>query len=409
MTLQYQIILLVILLGLSGFFSMSETALISLSKMRVRILAEQKKSGQLIKKMRENPHRLLSTILIGNNLVNTAASAMATAMAIDVFHSKSVGIVIGVMTFLILFFGEIVPKSLAIVYAEPIALVLVHPIYFFSLLFFPFVKFFDAFMKLITRNARQQPSVTEEELKSLVNIGKEEGSIKESEKELIQNIFRFDDVEVKEIMTPRPDMKCIKQGSKIRDALDMVINLPFSRFPVYERSRDHIKGIVYMKDILRYVHKQKLDVPVDSLMRQVHFVPETKKIDSLLRHLQKGKEQMSIVVNEHGVVVGLVTLEDVLEEIVGEIVDESEKFIPTIRDTGANMWSVMGNAVLAKVNRKIGAKFRESEDYETFGGYILHRLGSIPSENQTFDLDGFTAKITVMDKNRVREVELRKK
>ena len=409
MTLQYQIILLVILLGLSGFFSMSETALISLSKMRVRILAEQKKSGQLIKKMRENPHRLLSTILIGNNLVNTAASAMATAMAIDVFHSKSVGIVIGVMTFLILFFGEIVPKSLAIVYAEPIALVLVHPIYFFSLLFFPFVKFFDAFMKLITRNARQQPSVTEEELKSLVNIGKEEGSIKESEKELIQNIFRFDDVEVKEIMTPRPDMKCIKQGSKIRDALDMVINLPFSRFPVYERSRDHIKGIVYMKDILRYVHKQKLDVPVDSLMRQVHFVPETKKIDSLLRHFQKGKEQMSIVVNEHGVVVGLVTLEDVLEEIVGEIVDESEKFIPTIRDTGANMWSVMGNAVLAKVNRKIGAKFRESEDYETFGGYILHRLGSIPSENQTFDLDGFTAKITVMDKNRVREVELRKK
>ena len=118
---------------------------------------------------------------------------------------------------------------------------------------------------------------------------------------------------------------------------------------------------------------------------------------------------MSIVVNEHGVVVGLFTLEDVLEEIVGEIVDESEKFIPTIRDIGTNMWSVMGNAVLAKVNRKIGAKFRESEDYETFGGYILHRLGSIPSENQTFDLDGFTAKITVMDKNRVREVELRKK
>ena len=409
MELQTQIILLVVLLGLSGFFSMSETALISLSKMRVRSLAEKKKAGLLIKKMRENPHRLLSTILIGNNLVNTAASAMATAMAIDVFESKSVGVVIGVMTFLILFFGEIIPKSLAIVYAEPLALVLVRPVYFFSLLFFPFAKFFDVFMNLITRNARQQPSVTEEELKSLVNIGKEEGSIKASEKELIQNIFRFDDVDVKEIMTPRPDMKCIKHGSLIGDVLDTVIKTPFSRFPVFERSRDHIKGIVYVKDILRYVRQNKLKATVDELMRPVHFVPETKKIDSLLRHFQKRKEQMAIVVNEHGVVVGLVTLENVLEEIVGDIVDETEKIVPAIEKTGSRRWRVMGKADLTQVNKKLGAAFRESEDYETFGGYIFRHLGHIPKEGQTLELEGFTIKITSMDKNRIIEAEIVRK
>ena len=409
MELQTQIILLVVLLGLSGFFSMSETALISLSKMRVRSLAEKKKAGLLIKKMRENPHRLLSTVLIGNNLVNVAASSMATALAITLFQNNAVGIVTGVMTFLILFFGEIMPKSFAITHMETIALWVARPIYLFSVLFSPLVKFFDIFVRLMTRNAKNRPSVTEEELKSLVNIGKEEGSIKASEKELIQNIFRFDDVDVKEIMTPRPDMKCIKHGSLIGDVLDTVIKTPFSRFPVFERSRDHIKGIVYVKDILRYVRQNKLKATVDELMRPVHFVPETKKIDSLLRHFQKRKEQMAIVVNEHGVVAGLATLEDVLEEIVGEIVDESEKIIPTVQKIGAGHWRVMGKADLTDVNRKLDARFRESEDYETFGGYIFRHLGHIPREGQTLELEGFTIKITSMDKNRIIEAEIVRK
>ncbi len=408
-----QAIILIILLILSGFFSSSETALFSISRTKARHLAKMPgKANALIKQMKDDPHRLLSTILIGNNVVNVAASAIATRLAIDIFQSHSIGsaqsfaigAVTGVMTFLILVFGEVIPKSTATRNSVLVARTVIYPIYWCSVFFKPIVIFLD-FIPKITGKIKQTPSVTEEELMTFVEVVEEEGEIKEREKELIHNIFEFDDTNASEILTPRADMFVIEADEPLD--LKAIAESGFTRIPVIEESIDNVVGVLNVKDLLAYHAKGETVTDVRKVMRPPYFVPEHKKLDSLLGQLKKRKTHMAIVVDEHGGISGLITMEDALEELVGEIRDETDKEEPLIVRQKNRDWVVMGKTDIDEVNETIGMNIPDSADYDTFSGYVLEKIGRIPSENEKFTIADFDIIVKSMDGNRIKEYIVR--
>jgi len=326
-----QIFLLIILIGLSAFFSLAEASLLSVSRLKIMHLVHNNRKGAIVlKKLKDDPHRLLITLLVGNNIANISASAIATSLAISLFGNKSLGIIIGVMTFIILVVCEIIPKSIGTQYNVPLSLLISGPVWIMSNIIYPIIMLFDfiimAFMRFAgLKKKPYRPLVTEEEIRSFVKIGEEEGTIKQIEKEMIERIFRFDNIEVKYIMTPKKEMKMLDTASTIKDFLEYVSQYNHSRFPVYEGHKDNIIGIVFLRELIPHIRNGNLNMPIKNIMISPRFVFETRKIDSLMRQFLKLKEHMAIVINYHGKVVGLVTLEDALEEIVGEIVDESER------------------------------------------------------------------------------------
>ncbi len=402
----YKILLLLSLLLLSGFFSSAETALFSISQVKAKHLAKGgRKTDQLIKKMKDDPHRLLSTILIGNNLVNVGSSAMATSIAIATFDSNAVGIVTGVMTLLILVFGEIIPKSIATQNNLAIARLVIVPIYWLSILFFPLIKILD-FIPLLTGKAKNRPTVTEEELITIVEVVEEEGQIKEEEKELIRNIFEFDDTSTSEIMTPRSDMFVIEADKRL--PLKNVIRSGFTRIPVIENNIDNVIGILNIKDFFMQVATGNRKPDIRSIMRRPYFIPENKKLDTLLHQFKQRKDHMAIVVDEHGGVAGLVTLEDVLEEIVGEISDETDKVEPHIVKVKSNEWIVLGKSHIDEVNKKLRMNIPDSKEYDTFSGYVLDEIGRIPKEKEELAIGNYSVHVKEMDGNRIREFIVKK-
>jgi CBS domain containing-hemolysin-like protein len=395
------ILVLITLIFLSGFFSSAETALFSISKAKARHLAKDKgKKNKLIKKMKEDPHKLLSTILIGNNLVNVAASALATALTIKLVANNAVGIATGVMTLTILIFGEIFPKSIATRNNVLIARLVIIPLYWLSILFFPIILFLN-FIPQITGKIQKKHKVTEEELMTFVEVVEEEGEIKEEEKELIHNIFEFDDTNASEIMTPRADMYVIDADEKLD--LEGIIQSGFTRIPVIEDDIDHVVGILNIKDLFMEQARANGELEVRQIMNKPYFVPEYKKLDSMLQQFKKRKQHMAIVVDEHGGVSGLITLEDALEEIVGEIVDETDKDEPQIVKIKPNEWIVPGKSDIDDVNEKIPMKIPESKEYDTFSGYILDKIERIPRENEEIPVGKFLVTVKEMDGNRIRE------
>jgi CBS domain containing-hemolysin-like protein len=275
------------------------------------------------------------------------------------------------------------------------------------------MKILDWFVQLLNKILgikKKETIVTEDELKSYVKAGEEAGSIKEIEKEMIHNIFKFDEINVKEIMTPRPDMTCISVDKKVKEVLGLIKKTPFSRFPIYEKTRDHIKGILNVKDIYQYIGKKGFnELLVSKIMRKPFFIPQTVKTDNILRQFQKRKEHMAIVVDEHGIVSGLVTIEDVLEEIVGEIVDETEKVMPNIKKLSKKSWLIMGKADVDEVNEKLKTQFK-GKGFETFGGFVLHKEGKIPQEGDIVELDKkYKAIIKEIKDRRIISIKLTKK
>jgi CBS domain containing-hemolysin-like protein len=400
-----QIIVLTALILLSGFFSSAETALFSISKAKARYLAKDKgKTNKLIKKMKENPHKLLSTILIGNNLVNVAASALATALTIKLVSSHAVGIATGIMTLTILIFGEIFPKSIATRNNVLIARLVIVPIYWLSILFSPLILFLN-FIPQITNKIQKKHAVTEEELITFVEVVEEEGEIKEQEKRLIHNIFEFDDTNASEIMTPRGDMFVIDADDNMN--LEAIIQSGFTRIPVIEGDIDHVVGILNIKDLFLEQAKGNGELDVRKIMNKPYFVPEYKKLDSLLHQFKKRKQHMAIVVDEHGGVSGLITLEDALEEIVGEIVDETDKDEPQIVRVKPNEWIVPGKSEIEEVNEKIPMNIPDSKEYDTFSGYILDIIERIPKENEEIPVGKFLVTVKEMDGIRIREYLVR--
>jgi len=402
-----QIILLSILLLLSGFFSSAETALFSISKTKARHLAKKKtKSFLLIKRMKDDPHRLLSSILIGNNLVNVGAAALATSVTINMFPNYAVGIATGIMTFLILVFGEVIPKSFATRNNILIARAAIYPIYWFSVLCYPIVIFLN-FIPKLTGKIKKTPTVTEEELMTFVEVVEEEGEIKEEEKKLIHRIFEFDDTSTSEIMTPRTDMFVIEANENL--ILEDIVESGFTRIPVIENDIDHVIGIINIKDL--FLHEITSDTPVDvrKIMTKPYFVPENKKLDQLLHQFKIRKHHMAIVIDEYGGVSGLITLEDALEEIVGEIVDETDKEEPhIIKQKGGKEWRVLGMADIDEVNEIIGMDIADSKDYDTFSGYVLNTIGRIPMEKEQIPIGTYMITVEEMDGNRVKKYSVKK-
>jgi CBS domain containing-hemolysin-like protein len=396
-----EIILLIILLIFSGLFSSAETAFFSISNTRARHLAKQGgRAYTLIYRMKRDPHRLLSTILIGNNAVNVGASALATSIAFRIIPNNPVSLATGVMTFLILVFGEVFPKSIATRNNVLIARLVIYPIYWLSILMLPIVIFLN-FIPKMTGKIKQTSKVSEEELLTFVEVVEEEGEIKEEEKEFIHNIFEFDDTSASQIMTPRADMFVVEADEPLE--MEHIVASGFTRVPVIEDSIDHVVGILNIKDL--FMHQVSSNEPVDirQLMRTPYFVPENKKLDTLLRQFKKRKNHLAIVIDEHGGVSGLISLEDVLEEIVGEIRDETDKEEPDIIKKSPKEWIVPGKSEIEEVNEKIGLEIPESPTYDTFSGFILEKIGRIPDEKEEIEMEDFKVTVNEIDGNRIRE------
>ncbi|PIE67082.1 MAG: hypothetical protein CSA23_05920 [Deltaproteobacteria bacterium] len=395
-----QIFLLFILLLFSGFFSSAETALFSISQTRARHLAKKAtRSHQLIKRMKDDPHKLLTTILIGNNVVNVAASSIAASLAIGMFANYAVGLATLVMTFLILVFGEVIPKSFATRNNILIAKFTIYPIYWMSVIFYPIILFLN-FIPKLTGKMSKTPSATEEELITFVEEVEEQGEIKEEEREMIHNVFELDDTSASAIMTPRADMFVVDAQEPLD--LKAIAGSGFTRIPVIEHDIDHVIGIVNIKDI--FLHQSISDAPVDlkTIMRPPYFVPENKKLDQMLHQFKVRKNHMAIIVDEHGGVSGLITLEDAIEELVGEIRDETDKEEPHIVLKKAREWMVLGKSDIEEVNERIGMHIPESKEYDTFSGFILDTIGRIPEVDEVFTISDHKIVVTEMDGNRIK-------
>jgi len=399
------VVILIFLLFLSAVFSASETALFSISRTRARHLAKDAtRTNQLIHRLKEDPHRLLSTILIGNNLVNISASALATWLTLDLFGDHAIGFATGALTLVILVFGEVLPKSLATRNNIMVARATIHFIHWASLLFSPLIWLLN-FIPKLTGRIQHTPTATEEELMTFVEVVEEEGEIKEEEKKLIHNIFEFDDTNASTIMTPRRDMFVID----IDEPLDMraIAEMGFTRIPVMQGDIDHIVGVVLIKDL--FAHQTRSGEPPDvrRLMRPPTFIPENKKLDSLLAQFRRSKNHLAIVVDEHGGVSGLITLEDALEELVGEIRDETDQEEPHLQRLQPGEWVVLGKASIDEVNETLGMDIPDDGEYDTFSGYVLDRIGRIPSEKETLELGDYTVFVKEKDGNRINRYVVR--
>jgi CBS domain containing-hemolysin-like protein len=370
------------------------------------------KTGQLIVKMKKDPHTLLTTILIGNNLANIGGASLATSIAITCFESNAVGIATGVMTLMILVFGEIFPKSFATQNNVLVARMVIFPLYWLSRIFFPLVLILNYIPKLYGSINPAYHTVTEDELMTMVEVVEEEGEIKEAEKEYITNIFEFDDTSCSEIMTPRADMFVVDTVEKLD--IPAILSTGYSRIPVIEHSIDNVIGILHIKNLFADYQKLSMsDEPIDSLdikaiMKKPYFIPESKKLDSLLQEFKAKKSHMAIVVDEHGGVAGLVTLEDVVEEIFGEIIDETDRMVPDIVRLKDNKWLVAGRINVEDLNKEIDINIPESVSYDTISGFFLEQIDRIPQPGESVIIDRWTATVKDMDGNRIQSFIVKK-
>ena len=412
--LYFEMGILVLLFILSAFFSGSETAYLSVSRAKVRKLAKEGDSRAIVlERLLHTPNRVIITILIGNNLVNILAASIATSIAIQVFGSTGVGIATGAVTLVVLLFGEITPKSYSATNAERVALLVAKPIYLLMKLLTPVVAVLSRFAKFVVSTfggeVRLGPFITEEELKMLVEVGEELGAIEKEEKEMISGIFEFDKMDVKDIMVPRIDMKCIEANSSIEDAKKLILETGHSRIPVYEGSVDNIIGILYAKDLLRFLNSGEKPETLHSILRPAYFVPESKKLNELLSEFQRLKVQIAIVVDEYGGTAGMVTLEDVLEEIVGEIEDEydvgeAEEF----RMVDENQAVVDARMSIHDVNERLSLSLPEDR-VDTIGGLLFNMLGRIPVQGDEVEVDGVVLRVESMRGRRIMKVRVIKK
>ncbi|MFO7839307.1 MAG: hemolysin family protein [Desulfosalsimonadaceae bacterium] len=410
-----QLILLAVLLVLSGFFSSSETALFSISTARAKHLAKEAgRLNRMILYMKDRPHTLLTTILIGNNLVNIAASSLATAIAISFIgelvpgraFANAIGAATGVMTFLILVFGEIFPKTVATRNNVMVAKAVIMPIYWLSFVFYPLIVFLN-FIPKVAGRIGNAPHVTEEELITFVEFVHDEGQINPEEKELINNIVKLDDISVSEIMTPSADMFVIDKSAE--PEIERILKSGFTRIPVIKGDIDHVAGIVNIKDLFREHTSSPASISIERIMREPYFVPENKKLDQLLNQFKKRKDHAAIVVDEYGEVSGIVTLEDVLEAIVGDIVDETDIVKPPVVKIRNREWLVLGAADVPTVNARLHMNIPESPDYETFSGYILEQIGRIPGEKEQIVIDKYIITVKEMEGHRIKTLVVKRK
>ena len=406
-----QIGLLVVLLLGSGFFSASETSLMSLSKIRIRYMEEEGvKGAKLVSSLIEKSSDLLSSILVGNNVVNIAATSVSTSLFINIFGDGGVAIATAVMTVLVLIFGEITPKTIAANSPEKIAVIVSKPISIIMKITKPIVWVFNLLTGIIFKimgieNDGVKPFITEEELKAMVNVSHEEGVLEIEEREIINNVFQFGDMQAKEAMIQRLDMIAVN----IEDSYDEIIELfkseKLSRLPVYQESIDDIVGILNIKDIIFLSDEEIQNFNIKNYVREAFFTYEFKKITQLLEEMKKEKSQMAIVVDEYGGTAGLLTIEDLVEVIVGDIDDEYDEEEEEIVKVSDNEYLVEGSTKISDVNEQIGINF-ESDEFDSIGGFIIGYLKRIPEENELIEVGNVKFSVESIDKNRINKIRI---
>ncbi len=388
---------------LSGFFSSSEVAFVSLQKLRLRHLANTKGgAAKEVALMAEKPERLLTTILLGNNLVNTAAAALATIIALSVLaEGYAVLVATAGVTTLLLVFGEVFPKTVATRYGERLAFFYATPMKILIWVLLPiatvFVWIADKLARLVGASPEPQTLVSEDEIRTAVSVGIEEGTLVEAEAEMVERVFRFGDRQVDEVMTPRPDINWVEKGIKLSEFLATYAESPHSRFPVYEDTIDTVVGVLWIKDVLMAQAKGTIqqDSVIDKLARPAYFVPESKPIAELFAEMQESRGQLAMVVDEFGGTAGLVTMERLLEEIVGEFGDELAKVKKSFETIDENSFQIDGGMRVDDANEKLGLELPEGE-YETVAGFVLNALGHIPREGEQLKYNNLKLVITEM-------------
>ncbi|MCK4968636.1 MAG: HlyC/CorC family transporter [Candidatus Aenigmarchaeota archaeon] len=398
----------IILIGLSAFFSGTETALFSLSNVAARMMLKQKgkkRIARIILALKKKPRRLIVTILIGNNLANIGASVLATIYFTKLFGSKGPAITLGIVTFLTLVFAEIIPKSTAALAPRKMALYLAKPIRIFMYLIWPLVIFFEFIAKASGGKLRR--SVSEEEIKTMTAMGVEAGTIEEKEQEMIEKIFQFNDVTAEDVMTPRIKMFCLDAELTLKEAMTAIIKCPFNRIPIYKKSVDNIVGVIYTKRCLTCLSKGLKNIKLDKISSLPLIVPAQKVIDDLFKEFQLKHNHIAIVVNEYGEIIGLVTLEDLLEELVGEIIDETDINEKLIKRIDKETILVDGETEVDDINDFFNIEL-PIKGTETISALILEKIGRIPKKGERIFLKNVKISIEEVTKKKINKVKINK-
>ena len=405
-----QLLILILLIGLSAFFSSAETALTTVNKIRIRNLAEAgDKSAVTLTKVLEDQGKMLSAILVGNNVVNLTASSMSTTLAMNIWSNKAVGIATGVLTLVILVFGEISPKTISTLYSEKISLKYAKIIYLFMTVMTPVIYAVNVlssgFLRLVHVDPnRKQEAITEDELRTIVEVSHEEGVIESEEKKIINNVFDFGDSVAKDIMVPRIDMAMVEVGATYDELIDIFREEKYTRMPVYEETTDNVIGIINMKDVLLIDRNEEFHVR--DLLREQLYTYEYKNTAELMVEMRQTSNNMIIVLDEYGATAGMITLEDLLEEIVGEIRDEyDEDEEQELVEVGPGEYVVEGSMKLDDLNDLLDLEL-ESEDYDSIGGLIIGQLDRLPEEGESVVCDGIRLVVDRLDKNRIDRVHM---
>ena len=424
-----QIIVLAILIFINAFFASTEMAFVSLNDAKVNKMAKEgNKKATQISKMLRTPSKFLATIQIGITFAGFLSSAFASdafadrlapalnnivpALSVDIWKGISIVIITIILSYFTLIFGELVPKRLAMKYYEKITFSSIGVIRFISIIAAPFVKLLTVSTNLVSKlfgvSEKTEETVTEEEIRMMVDVGRESGTIDEEAKEMINNVFEFNDITASEIMTPRTDIFAVDINDDIDEILEEIGegNYQYSRIPVYNETIDEIKGILFVKDILKFVKSNKKTTKLKNLVKEVYFIPESKMINELFKELQQNKKQMAIVVDEYGGTAGLVTMEDILEELVGNIFDEYDEIENEYEKIDENTYMINGGVNINDLKKILQVDIPDG-DYDTLSGYLIEELGRIPEDNEkpVIETERVTYKVEEYEDKRIMWVK----
>ena len=408
-----EITALAVLIGLSGFFSGLEVALVGIRKSKViQLFNEGKKGAKALHKLKMNPSWMMSSVNLGNNLVNVGASALATSVAIRLFGNDGLGIAVGVMTFLILVFGEITPKTYCNANSTKVALRYAPILLGFSYVFYPIVKFFEIITRGVvkmTGSSYNPPPITEEEIKGVIDQGLEENALEKEEMELVHGALKFDDTVIRSVMTPRTKMFTLNSKMLLFEALPQINQSGHSRIPIFGDTRDDIVGFIHVRDVLKELEKDNKMVSLEQIARKAVFASQEKMVSGLLKEMKGRKTHMAIVIDEHGGVEGLVTLEDLLEEIVGEIEDETD----LTRQAGYEKIDqdtiiTNGDIEIDIINEIFKTNVPEGDDYASLNGLLHEKLQDIPQEGDKVEINELRIVVEKVSKNIPKKIRIEK-
>lgn len=406
-------IILIATIILSAFFSGSEVAIIATSKIKAEQLAQKRKrNAKILLKLKKIPNEALITILIGNNIMNVASSALATKIAIQTFNNLSIGIITGIMTLILLTFGEIIPKTFVNKNHKKIALIISPIIITLYYALYPVVKIFAYISNKINhmmKNTKEDPLVTESEIKYLIQVGEKEGEINKNEKNIINKVFKLNDVPVSKIMIPENKIFSLDWDLTVEQATPIIIEQGYTRIPLHTITKNNIKGIITIQDVAREIYKGNNEIKLKSIMNPAYFVNKQKKLDETLKELQKRNYHVAIVLDNNKTTIGILTVEDILEELVGEIFDEEDKADLLIKQINQTEWTIKGKTFIRTINKKLNINLPITNKFKTIAIFLKEKMNQIKKGEKYHDKDNkIIITITQEEKENIKEISIKK-